>query len=136
VHLPPGWRLVPNPGEVVNPNYIRRDFANEPVRSSLSLDGNGVWMTVSLGYMCGSRPAVDGTAQAVVSTPEGPASLFYFEDPHSPVGEQPFSGYAFSGSRPLGDLCMTFRFTSSSDSSREQNLPTFIAIVQQANFVK
>ena len=135
LHLPAGWRQIANPAEGVAQS-IRRDFANQPVRSALALEADGVWLTAAVTGSCGTPRLVDATARAVVSTPNGSAD-FFFEDPHSSVGQQPYSGFAFMGIRPLAaDLCLTFRFTSSSEQAREKNLPTFLAIVQQAEFVK
>jgi len=135
LHLPAGWRQVNNPGEATNPSDIRRDFTNENVRSPLALDAAWIWMTVSVSS-CGSLVPDDATARAFVSTPRG-SGLFYFEDPRSPVGQQPFSGYAFSGSATLATgICMWFRFTASSDDLREADLPMFQAIVARAEFVR
>lgn len=131
LHLPAGWRQVNNPGEATNPIDIRRDFTNENVRSPLALDAAGIWMTVSVSS-CGSFFPDDATARAFVNTPHG-AGAFYFEDPRSPVGQQPFSGYAFSGSATLATgICTWFRFTASSDDMREASLPLFQAIVTRA----
>lgn len=138
LHLPAGWRQVPNPGEAVDPS-IFRDFSNQVVRSPLALDGDGVWLTASVGGGCspaGPAPPVAGTARAVVTTPNG-FSTFYFDDPHSTLGRQPFSGYAFLGETKLTPgICAAFRFTAMSDQAREVYLPTFLAIVEHAEFAK
>jgi hypothetical protein len=135
LHLPAGWRQVNNPGEATNPSFIRRDFTNENVRSPLALDAAGIWMTVSVGS-CGSLVPDDATARAFVSSSRG-SGIFYFEDPRSPVGQQPFSGYAFAGDGPLATgICTSFRFTASSDELREADLPVFLAIVARADFAR
>ena len=139
VHLPGGWSQVSNPGEEATDLFMYRDFANQKVRSPLALDGGGVWLTVSAGPTClapAQAPPTAGTARAMVSTPGG-FSTFYFNDPHSTVGQQPFSGYAFSGDRSLSyGTCVSFFFTAMSDQARESYLPTFLAIVQQAELPK
>lgn len=138
LHLPAGWRQVPNPGEATDQSVFR-DFANQAVRSPLALDGDGVWLTVSVSDFCSPAapaPPVAGTARGVVTTANG-LSTFFFDDPHSAIGQQPFSGYAFSGEGKLSyGICASFRFTAMSDQARERYLPTFLAIVQQAEFAK
>jgi hypothetical protein len=134
LHLPAGWRHVPNPGEATD-QYIFRDFANEAVRSPLALDGGGVWLTVNAGSICpmvSPAPPAAGTARAVMTTAHG-VSTFYFDDPHSTVGQQPFSGYALTGIIALSaGICVDLRFTAMSEQARETDLATFVAIVQGA----
>ena len=132
VHLPAGWRAVPNPAQAVDQSGMR-DFANQAARDSLSLDGDGVWLTVGADiYGCPPLKTHGGTARATFDTPHGLA-YFYLEDPHSPVGGQPFSGYAFFGTRiTAGPTCFVFRFTAPTNQARETALPTFIEIVGQA----
>lgn len=103
---------------------------NQAVRSPLTLTSDGVWLTVDTNIQCPLLTTPGGTARALF----GAANL-YFEDPHSPVGQQPFSGYAVVAAMPAAGSCLLFRMTALSDQSREAILATFMAIVQQAQHV-
>lgn len=132
LHLPSGWHAIANPARLVDSTAVR-DFANQQVRSPLSLDSGGVWLSVDSTYFgCPSTlTAPGGTAQAGLG-----AGIYYFEDPHSPVGQQPFSGYALLATMASGRECMIFRFTTATDQERESNLSIFVAIVQRAEYVR
>lgn len=125
VHLPEGWSAVADPAQAVR-EWARRDFSDRPARTPLALAGDAAWLTVETtdsGPCAWTHPAAL-TAQVQL----GPARL-YFENPHSPVGVQPFSGYSVVALKP-GRSCIVLRFTSPTEQTREASLPTFLAIIQ------
>lgn len=134
LHLPVSWQEIANPAQAVNLDWTA-DFSNEHVRSPLGLDDGGVWLSVRTHYSsCWGTANVDVTAKATLVTDRG-AGTFVFEDPHSPLGAQPYRGYAFEGTVPWGyeaSGCLEFRFTTSSEQTLAANLPTFVEIVRRA----
>ena len=133
IDLPAGWRQVANPARAVD-SISTVDFSNQAVRSPLALGDGGIWLNVQTHYYsCWPVSLVGETATATVTTNQGPAT-FYFEDPHSAQGRQPYSGYALTGARSWGARggCLVFRFTAPSEPVLDADLPSFLAIVEQA----
>ena len=133
IHLPAGWWQIANPARAVD-SLSTVDFSNHSVRSPLDLGDGGVWLNVQTHYYaCWAMSLVGETSTGTVTTSQGPAP-FYFEDPHSPQGRQPYSGYAFTGATSWGANggCLVFRFTVPSEQALEANLPTFLAIIEHA----
>lgn len=127
LHLPAGWHAIAKPArsELIDP---AQDFTNREAMSPLALGVDGIWVTAAVfaDWACASPATPDGTARANL----GVADL-YFEDPHSPVGIQPYSGYSVMVIKHLAS-CLVMRFTTSTADLREANLPMILAIVQSA----
>lgn len=149
--LPAGWHEVKPPSSV-SPNPNETYVASEGVTSPLSLDSNGVWLTVhwDVGVVCPSPDWSLATAKSRVTMQGGAITRsgvrdgtenFYFENPSADVGVQPFTGYVMWGagehyasdSYSTGD-CIEFAFTGVTESGLESNLPAVVAILQATTF--
>jgi hypothetical protein len=150
IPLPTGWHEI-KPPSTVSPNSSEIYIASEAVSSPLSLDSNGVWLTVhwDIGRTCPSPDWSLATAQTRVSMGgtitrsgvQNGTEDFYFENPTGDVGVQPFTGYVMWGAGEhfatdfyaIGD-CIEFAFTGVTQSGLESNLPAIAAVLQGTSF--
>jgi hypothetical protein len=129
--LPANWYEVVGPTHQLGEVSIYY-FANEKVRSPISLDANGVVMVVE--DLC---PAIDTTkltAQASFFNTQQGMAHFYFLDRDRPAAGQPFVGFEYLGTKIASPGCLFFEFAGATRIARDSNLVMFDQIVFQARY--
>jgi hypothetical protein len=130
--LPANWYEVHGPVQPLADASIYY-FANEAVKSPLSLDANGVVMLIE--DFCRPIDASNLSAQASFFNTQQGMAHFYFLDRDRPAAGQPFEGFEYLGTKDASPGCLFFEFAGATRVARDSNLATFDQIVFQARFV-
>ena len=110
--------------------------ANEAVTSPQALDSNGVFLRVTWGAFACVNPDWRFVVSQTQVAMEPGVETFYFEDPPSGAGPQPFTGYGLFGEAPSFGYCMEFSLRGVTRSALESNLATFAGILRGMHFAK
>ena len=133
--MPTDWREIkaPQPESFYGDAYL----ANEPVKSPLSLDGNGIWLVVRIvtEQACAFPDWRYATGKMTVPM-QGGARSFFFEDPVPRDGPQPVTGPSVRGGAFLLGNCVEFIMTGASQAALANNVNAFLRVVETAVFVK
>lgn len=129
--LPANWYEIDGPAQPLADASIYY-FANEEVKSPLSLDANGVVML--LEDFCPPINASNLSAQASFFNTQQGVAHFYFLDRDGPAAGQPFEGFEYLGTKVGSPGCLFFEFAGATRMARDSNLVTFDQIVFQARY--
>ena len=132
--VPEAWQVVKPPNELwgVHNVYV----ANEAVTSPQALDSNGVFLRVTWGAFTCTNPDWRFVVSQTQVAMEPGVETFYFEEPPSDTGPQPFTGYGLFGDAFSFGYCMEFSLRGVTRAALESNLATFAGILQGAHFEK
>jgi hypothetical protein len=129
--LPANWYEIDGPAQPLADASIYY-FANEEVKSPLSLDANGVVML--LEDFCPPINVSNLSAQASFFNTQQGVAHFYFLDRDGPAAGQPFEGFEYLGTKVGSPGCLFFEFAGATRMARDSNLVTFDQIVFQARY--